>query len=410
MKALCWYGTQDVRVDTVPDPEIRHPRDAIIKITSTAICGSDLHLYDGFMPTMEKGDVLGHEPMGEVVEVGSDVKKLKKGDRVVVPFTISCGTCWFCQRKLFSLCDTSNPNAEVARKAMGQSPAGLFGYSHMLGGYPGGQAEYLRVPFADVGPIKIPDGLPDEKVVVPLRHLPDRLHGRRERRDRAGRHGRRLGLRAGRAVRHPERLDARRRPGDRHRPGAGTAADGRGARQGRDDQLRGGGRLRPPDGDDQGARAGPLHRRGRGRGARRRAASTRCSTRPRRPVGSATDRPHVLREAIMCCRKGGTVSVPGVYIGFLDKIPFGAAMNKGLDLEDGTDARAALPSPAPEEDRGRRDRPVVRHHAPARSRRRARGLQDLPRQEGRLHQGRAETCCVSRYMRARLKRNTREPL
>jgi threonine dehydrogenase-like Zn-dependent dehydrogenase len=165
MKALRWYGKEDIRVETVPDPEIVDPRDAIVRITATAICGSDLHLYDGYMPTMEKGDILGHEPMGEVVELGKAVTNLRKGDRVVVPFTISCGTCFFCQKGLFSLCDTSNPNAEMARKVMGQSPAGLFGYSHMLGGFPGGQAEYLRVPFADVGPIKIPDGLRDEQVL-----------------------------------------------------------------------------------------------------------------------------------------------------------------------------------------------------------------------------------------------------
>ena len=153
MKALCWHGTEDVRVDKVPDPKIQGPGDVIVKITATAICGSDLHLYGGFMPTMKSGDVLGHENMGEVVEVGPGVRKLKKGDRVVVPFTISCGTCWFCTRGEFSMCDTSNPNAEIARLAMGHSPAGLFGFSHMLGGFPGGQAEYLRVPFADVGPI-----------------------------------------------------------------------------------------------------------------------------------------------------------------------------------------------------------------------------------------------------------------
>jgi threonine dehydrogenase-like Zn-dependent dehydrogenase len=158
MRALCWYGKGDVRVEDVADPTIVDARDVIVKITSTAICGSDLHLYNGLMPTMEKGDVLGHEPMGEVVEVGSAVTKLKVGDRVVVPFTISCGECFFCQKGMYSLCDTSNPNAEVARKAMGQSPAGLFGYSHMLGGFAGGQAEYLRVPFADVGPVKIPPG------------------------------------------------------------------------------------------------------------------------------------------------------------------------------------------------------------------------------------------------------------
>jgi threonine dehydrogenase-like Zn-dependent dehydrogenase len=165
MKALTWHGTEDVRVETVPDPTIVDPTDAIIEVTATAICGSDLHLYGGYMPTMEKGDVLGHEPMGEVVEVGPAVTKLKKGDRVVVPFTISCGQCWFCQHGLFSACDVSNPNAEMAAKLMGHSPAGLFGYSHLLGGFAGGQAEYLRVPFADVGPIKVPPQLSDEQVL-----------------------------------------------------------------------------------------------------------------------------------------------------------------------------------------------------------------------------------------------------
>src|SRR4051794_19298629 len=165
MRALCWYGKEDVRVETVPDPVIQDAGDIIIKITSTAICGSDLHLYDGFMPTMEKGDVLGHEPMGVVVERGSEVRKFNIGDRVVVPFTISCGRCFFCQKGLFSLCDRSNPNAAAAAKVMGHSPAGLFGYSHMLGGFPGGQAQYLRVPYAEIGPVKIPDSLPDEKVL-----------------------------------------------------------------------------------------------------------------------------------------------------------------------------------------------------------------------------------------------------
>jgi threonine dehydrogenase-like Zn-dependent dehydrogenase len=166
MKALCWHGTGDVRIESVPDPKLLDPRDAIIKVTATAICGSDLHLYGGLMPTMESGDVLGHEFMGEVIEVGSRAaSKLKPGDRVVVPFTISCGSCFFCQKELFSLCDTSNPNADMARKAMGHSPAGLFGYSHMLGGFAGGQAEYVRVPFADIGPLKIPPGLRDEQVL-----------------------------------------------------------------------------------------------------------------------------------------------------------------------------------------------------------------------------------------------------
>ena len=165
MKALCWMGRNDVRVETVPDPTIINPRDAVIKITSTAICGSDLHLLDGYMPTMEKGDILGHEFMGEVVEVGPGVKNLKPGDRVVVPFTISCGACFFCQKGLYSACDNSNPNAWMAEQMYGYSPAGLYGYSHMMGGYAGGQAQYARVPFADVGPIKIENGLTDEQVL-----------------------------------------------------------------------------------------------------------------------------------------------------------------------------------------------------------------------------------------------------
>src|SRR3954471_18816239 len=158
MKALCWNGAGDVRVERVPDPKILNPRDAIVKITTTAICGSDLHLYDGYIPTMQPGDILGHEFMGEVVEVGPEVRNLKVGDRVVVPFTIACGNCWFCQHQLTSLCDNSNPNAWMAEKMMGYSPSGLFGYAHLTGGYAGGQAEYLRVPFADVGPMKIPEG------------------------------------------------------------------------------------------------------------------------------------------------------------------------------------------------------------------------------------------------------------
>jgi len=165
VKALCWYGKNDARVETVPDPKILSQRDAIIRITRTAICGSDLHLYDGYIPTMEKGDILGHEFMGEVVETGSEVKNLRPGDRVVVPFPIACGNCFFCQRELWSLCDNSNPNAWMIEKLYGYSASGLFGYSHMLGGYAGGQAEYARVPFADIGPIKISDHLSDEQVL-----------------------------------------------------------------------------------------------------------------------------------------------------------------------------------------------------------------------------------------------------
>ena len=165
MKAVCWEGKGKVRVETVPDPKILNPRDAVIKITSTAICGSDLHLYDGYIPTMQKGDILGHEFMGEVVDVGKSVKNLKAGDRVVVPFTIACGHCFFCEQGLWSCCDNSNPNAWMAEAAYGHSASGLFGYSHMFGGYAGGQAEYARVPFADIGPMKVPDDLDDEQVL-----------------------------------------------------------------------------------------------------------------------------------------------------------------------------------------------------------------------------------------------------
>src|SRR5437588_11733272 len=165
MKANCWFGKHDMRVVDVPDPEILNPHDAIVRVTSTAICGSDLHLYDGYIPSMEKGDIVGHEFMGEVVEVGSGVKNLRIGDRVVVPFPISCGNCFFCERQMFSLCENSNPNAWMAEKMWGHSPCGIFGYSHLTGGYAGGQAQYARVPFADVGTIKIPAGLSDEQVL-----------------------------------------------------------------------------------------------------------------------------------------------------------------------------------------------------------------------------------------------------
>jgi threonine dehydrogenase-like Zn-dependent dehydrogenase len=165
MRANCWYGKQDVRVESVPDPKILNRRDAIVKISSTAICGSDLHLYNGFIPTMEKGDILGHEFMGEIMEVGPDVKNRKVGERVVVSFPISCGNCFFCKQEMFSLCENSNPNAWMAEKMFGHAPAGVYGYSHLTGGYAGGQAEYARVPFADVGTIKVPNGLSDEQVL-----------------------------------------------------------------------------------------------------------------------------------------------------------------------------------------------------------------------------------------------------
>ncbi len=334
MKALCWYGTSDVRIENVDDPKILEPSDMIVRITSTAICGSDLHLYDGMMPTMEKGDVLGHEPMGIVEEVGSQVTKLRKGDRVVVPFTISCGSCWFCQRQMFSLCDTSNPNAEIARKAMGQSPAALFGYSHMLGGFPGGQAEYLRVPYADVSPIKIESDLPDESVLFLSDIFPTGYMAAEncdiEKGDTVAIWG--CGpvgqfciksawmLGAGRVIaidRVPERLEMARLHGKAEvldfsqvdvYDSLMEMTNGRG-----------------PDRciDAVGAEA---HGTGTFDAVMDAAKSA---------VMLTTDRAHVLREAIMCCRKGGTLSVPGVYIGFPDKIPFGALMNKGLTVKTG---------------------------------------------------------------------------
>ena len=337
MKALCWYGTGDVRVETVPDPKILNPRDAIIKITSTAICGSDLHLFDGFMPTMEKGDVLGHEPMGEVVEIGKEVRNLKVGDRVVVPFTISCGECFFCEKEMFSLCDNSNPNAEIARKAMGHSPAGLFGFSHMLGGYPGGQAEYLRVPFADVGPLKIEnDSLSDEQVlflsdIFPTGYMAAENCGIEEGDTVAVWGCGPVGqmtiqsawmLGAGRVIAIdmvPERLAMA--------AGHGKAEtinfqEGDESVYDRLMEVTGG---RGPDRcvDAVGAEA---HAGG---------SFDAVLDAAKAAVMLGTDRPHVVREAIMCCRKGGTVSIPGAYVGVMDKLPLGALMNKGLTVKTG---------------------------------------------------------------------------
>jgi threonine dehydrogenase-like Zn-dependent dehydrogenase len=334
MRALCWHGKGDVRIDTVADPKIEHPLDAIVKVTATAICGSDLHLLDGYMPTMESGDVLGHEFMGEVVDVGSEVGRLKLGDRVVVPFTISCGTCWFCRKGLFSLCDTSNPNAEVARQAMGQSPAGIFGYSHMLGGFAGGQAEYVRVPFADVGPIKVPESLSDEQVlflsdIFPTGYMAAE-NAQIEPGDTVAVWG--CGPVGQLTIRSAWMMGARRVIGIDRVPERLAMARDQGTAETIDfsevdvyDRLMELTKGRGPDRciDAVGTEA----HAGDSVGAVVDKAKTL--------VGIGTDRPHVLREAIMCCRKGGTVSVPGVYIGFLDKIPFGAAMNKGLSFQMG---------------------------------------------------------------------------
>lgn len=334
MKALCWHGKGDVRVDTVPDPKIGHPRDAIVKVTATAICGSDLHLFGGFMPTMKSGDVLGHEFMGEVVDVGSGNRKLRPGDRVVVPFTISCGDCFFCQKGLFSLCDTSNPNAEMARKAMGHSPAGLFGFSHMLGGFPGGQAEYVRVPYADVGPIKIPAGMRDEQVLFLSDIFPTGFMAAEncdiEPGDTVAVWGcgpvGQLALKSARMfgagkVIAIDRIAERLQMAKEHGRAETINFDSEDVYDRLMEMTRGRGPDRCIDAVGTEAHAsGSID-----------AVMDKVKT----ATLLGTDRPHVLRQAIFACRKGGTVSIPGAYVGLLDKIPFGAAMNKGLTLKMG---------------------------------------------------------------------------
>jgi len=332
MKALVWHAANDVRVEQVPDPTILNPRDAIVKITSTAICGSDLHLLNGYIPTMQAGDILGHEFMGEVVEVGKANKKLRAGDRVVVPFTIACGHCFFCQKELWSLCDNSNPNAWMAEKLYGHSTAGLFGYSHMTGGYAGGQAEYARVPFADVGPLKVPDTLSDEQVLFLSDILPTGYMAAQNCEVSPGdviavwgcgpvglmaiRSAFLLGAARVIAIDHvPERL----------RMAASAGAElvnfDDEAVFDRLQQLTGG---RGPDAciDAVGLEA---------HGATVDAYIDRAKT----ATFLATDRPDALRQAIQACRKGGIVSIPGVYGGFLDKVPLGAAFQKGLTFRMG---------------------------------------------------------------------------
>lgn len=334
MKALCWFGTNDVRVEDVPEPKILDSRDAIIKITSTAICGSDLHLLHGYMPTMEKGDILGHEPMGEVVEVGSDVKNLKVGDRVVVPFVIACGECFFCKKGLYSCCDVSNPNAKIAIEAMGHSPAGLFGFSHMLGGFPGGQAEFLRVPFADVGPIKIPDGLPDEKVLFLSDAFPTGYMAAEnadiEEGDTVAVWG--TGPVGQFAIKSAKMLGA----------GRVIAIDNVPERLAMAERESGAETIN----FDEVNVYETLQEMTNERGPDRCIDAVGCEALAGGTVDGvvdavktatflATDRPHVIRQAIWCCRKGGTLSMPGAYVGAGDKIPIGAFMNKGLTWKTG---------------------------------------------------------------------------
>src|SRR6185312_15014497 len=328
MRVLTWHGKNDIRCDTVPDPKIEHGRDAIIKVTACAICGSDLHLFDGVMPTMEKGDVLGHETMGEVVEVGSENKKLKVGDRVVVPFTIACGECFFCKRGYYSGCERSNPNAEKASALWGHSPAGLFGYSHLLGGYPGGQAEYLRVPYADVGPIKVPDGLSDEQVlflsdIFPTGYMAAEFCDIKPG-DTIAIWG--CGPVGQMAIRSAFLLGAERVIAIDTVPERLALAQAAGAET-----------IDFKNADVYDRIQGMTM--GRGADACIDAVGTEPETtasadsvldRVKVATFLGTDRPHVLRQAIHCCRNFGTVSIVGVYGGLLDKIPMGSAINRGL--------------------------------------------------------------------------------
>jgi len=334
MRALCWHGKQDIRCDTVPDPRIEHPRDAIIRVTSCAICGSDLHLYDGFIPGMEKGDIMGHETMGEVVEVGPEARgALKPGDRVVIPFTIICGECEQCRRGNFSVCERSNRNKSIADKMFGHTTAGLFGYTHLTGGYPGGQAEYLRVPFADKTHVKVPQSLTDEQVLFLSDIFPTgwqaavqcdiqptdtvAIWGCGPVGQMAIRSALLLGARRVIAIdRVPERLSMARAGG------ATTINFEEESVVERLNELTGGkGPERCIDAVGMEAHAT--------------ATLDSMYDRAKQAVMLETDRPHVLREMIYVCRPAGTLSVPGVYGGLLDKIPFGALMNKGLTLRTG---------------------------------------------------------------------------
>ncbi|MEN9566497.1 MAG: hypothetical protein RLZZ69_1693 [Cyanobacteriota bacterium] len=333
MKAVCWHNAQDVRVETVPDPKILNPRDAIIKITSTAICGSDLHLYEGNIPSMESGDILGHEFMGEVVETGREVKNLQKGDRVVVPFTIACGGCFFCNKDLWSLCDNSNPNAWMAEKLYGHSPSGIYGYSHLLGGYAGGQAEYARIPFADVGPLKIPDGLEDDKVLFLTDIFPTGYMAAENADIEPGdtvavwgcgpvgqfaiKSAYMLGAERVIAIdRFAERLQMAKEQGNAEIINYEEIDPGEALKE-----MTGG------RGPDRCIDAVGMEAHG--------TDAMAVYDKLKQGVKLETDKPTVLRQAIVACRKGGTVSIPGVYGGFVDKVPLGAVVNKALTLRSG---------------------------------------------------------------------------
>ncbi len=332
MKAVCWHGKNDVRVENVPDPSILNPRDAILKITSTAICGSDLHLYDGYIPTMQKGDILGHEFMGEVVDKGSEVKNLNKGDRVVIPFTIACGHCFFCNRDLWSLCDNSIPDGKLVEKAYGHTPSGLFGYSHLLGGYAGGQAQYVRVPFADTAALKIPEGMTDQQVLFLTDIFPTGYqaaeHCDIQPGDTVAIWG--CGPVGQFAIRSAFMLGADRVIAiDRVPERLAMAREGK-AETINYEEIDAGEALKEMTGGigpDSCIDAVGLEAHGTGLDA--------FYDKAKQSLRLETDRPTALRQAIVACRKGGTVSIPGVYGGFVDKFPLGALFSKGLTVKTG---------------------------------------------------------------------------
>ncbi|CEG54207.1 MULTISPECIES: zinc-dependent alcohol dehydrogenase [Stutzerimonas] len=334
MRALRWHGKHDIRCDNhVPDPSIEDPRDAIIKVSSCAICGSDLHLYDGFMPGMQHGDIMGHEFMGEVMEVGSANKKLKVGDRVVVPFTIVCGECDQCRRGNFSVCERTNRNKDVADKVFGHTTAGLYGYTHLTGGYAGGQAEYVRVPYADVGPVVIPNGLTDEQVLFLGDILPTGWQAAAQcdiqPTDTVAVWG--AGPVGQFAVRSAVMMGAEQVICIDNVPERLSMA-------------RAGGAI--TINFDEESVLERLKELTRGKGPEKCIDSVGMEAHAARSIDSMydrakqalmleSDRPHVLREMIYVCRPAGIISIPGVYGGLIDKIPFGAAMNKGLTFRMG---------------------------------------------------------------------------
>jgi threonine dehydrogenase-like Zn-dependent dehydrogenase len=333
MKAICWHGSNDVRLDSVPEPKILDKRDAVVKVTATAICGSDLHLMHGYIPSMEPGDILGHEFMGEVVAVGTDVPNLKSGDRVVVPFAIACGACFFCQHKLTSLCDNTNPNAAAQEKLYGASTSGIFGYSHLFGGYAGGQAEYARVPFADVGAMKVPETLSDEQVLFLSDTFPTAWMAAEnceiEPGDTVAIWGcGSVGLLAIKAAfllgaervisidNVPERLEKAR-----------TEAKAEVLNYDDVDILEKLKEITGGIGPDACIDAVGMEAHGSSLDA--------IYDYAKQAVRLETDRPHVLRQAIQACRKGGSISVSGLYGGFIDKFPIGVAFGKGLTFKMG---------------------------------------------------------------------------